>query len=101
MAHRFTYQYSTLVSSNTGKGNVNREAQPGYHLPQSRRLIRLITLLPGTITEDICVTLEIVDLDAKPYYDAVSYVWGSEADPVRISIGHKWCINVTQNLAAA
>lgn len=41
---------------------------------------RLISLLPGTFEDPIVCGLRTSDLEHKPSYEAVSYVWGSEND---------------------
>ncbi|KAL8994655.1 MAG: hypothetical protein Q9169_005435 [Polycauliona sp. 2 TL-2023] len=70
---------------------------------------RLLTLLPGSVDDEIHVSLRIISLAEKPEYEALSYAWGSTENPVRISVdvprymvsvpgGH---LDVTQNLAVA
>jgi hypothetical protein len=62
--------------------------------------IRLITLMPGTGHEQLKCTLNKVTLDESLKYEAISYVWGDEANPVSIvcgDFGRTFCI--TQNLA--
>jgi hypothetical protein len=46
------------------------------------RSIRLLTILPGKPGDVIECSLEVVNLDKKPRYNALSYVWGPQ---VRLS----------------
>ena len=57
-------------------------------LNESASEIRLMTLLPGQIEDDISITMETVILTKEdtPQYEALSYVWGSEEDPVDILV---------------
>ncbi len=50
--------------------------------------IRLMTLLPGKLQDDIIITLETVTLirDHVPHYEALSYVWGSPKHSRKIFI---------------
>ncbi|KAH7356432.1 heterokaryon incompatibility protein-domain-containing protein, partial [Rhexocercosporidium sp. MPI-PUGE-AT-0058] len=60
----------------------------------------LLSILPekrGTIIE---CTLEVVNLDVKPAYEALSYVWGPINPPVTI-LCNKHPVEVTPNLGAA
>jgi hypothetical protein len=47
-------------------------------LRHDRNEIRIIRLLPGDLEEKVECTLEVVSLDDKPLFKAVSYVWGQE-----------------------
>lgn len=51
-------------------------------LDMTTKQIRVITVLPGArhgghLGSSIQCRLHIVDLDAKPYYEALSYEWGA------------------------
>ena len=88
-------------------------------LDESASEIRLMTLLPGRFEDDIFITMETVGLTKEhvPQYEALSYVWGSKENPVKISIearkpersgpfssldlSRRRTISVTQNLATA
>ncbi|PMD34559.1 HET-domain-containing protein [Hyaloscypha variabilis F] len=67
--------------------------------------IRILRLLPGTLSADIRVCLETTRLaqDFVPDFEALSYAWGSTEDPVEISIGESGTctLAVTRNLAEA
>ncbi|KAI1769880.1 heterokaryon incompatibility protein-domain-containing protein [Hypoxylon cercidicola] len=78
--------------------------------------IRVLTLYPGESSDDIQVALHHVHFreDTPPVFEALSYVWGSPANPVSIAIkktvlgsglalGHdRGCtLMVTQNLGVA
>ncbi|KAG4443700.1 hypothetical protein IFR05_000789 [Cadophora sp. M221] len=64
------------------------------------KLIRILTILPGEIGDIIECTLEVVNLDEKPDYEALSYCWGRTSPPVTV-ICNKQCVSVTPNLGAA
>jgi len=49
-------------------------------LDREKKQIRLLLLLPGEFKDPICCNLLIAHLDEKPYYKALSYVWG---DPIK------------------
>jgi len=72
-------------------------------LPEGGRYTRLLRLSPGDFSDDLHVELEQVPLDGTSSYEALSYVWGSTADPVSILVGssREHTISVTQNLATA
>ena len=72
-------------------------------LPEAGKHTRLLRLSPGGFLDDLHVELEQVLLDGTPNYEALSYVWGSPADPVPILVGpsREHTISVTQNLATA
>ena len=71
-------------------------------LQASSEEIRLLTLLPGPFGTAIQCELHTTNLnkDSPPRYEALSYAWGSEEDPVIIYI-EKGTLPVTQNLAGA
>ena len=50
--------------------------------------IRLLTLLPGRFEDDIFITMETVVLTKEhtPQYEALSYVWSPEENPIDISV---------------
>jgi hypothetical protein len=81
------------------------EAYQYTHLKEELHEIRLLTLLPGTVSSDIRLCLDITPLTADnvPEFEAVSYAWGSACDPVNIFVGKiGWkTLPVTQNLAEA
>jgi len=62
--------------------------------------VRIITLQPGIRRERLTCTLDEVVLDDKPYYEAISYVWGDPSNPTSIVCDNR-SLCVTQNLAAA
>ncbi|KAL2203445.1 hypothetical protein CC79DRAFT_1279122, partial [Sarocladium strictum] len=55
MALSASYKYQTLTAPND---------------------IRLLDILPGRSGEPLCISLRIVNLDTRPDYEALSYVWG-------------------------
>jgi len=66
--------------------------------------IRLLTILPGNHDDTIELKLEIADLDQKPNYHALSYVWNPPAlhdSPLAKVICNGIFVEVTPNLGAA
>jgi hypothetical protein len=55
-------------------------------LPTSGPRTRLISLLPGEGTSPIVCQMLTVDLNTKPRYEALSYVWGSVDDSNKCGI---------------
>ena len=49
---------------------------PFTHTPIQGRTIRLLNLLPGQDEDPVECELFTADLDSKPSYEALSYVWG-------------------------
>ncbi|PVH75349.1 HET-domain-containing protein, partial [Cadophora sp. DSE1049] len=62
--------------------------------------IRLMTILPGQANEDIRIKLNVVSLDDKPYFEALSYVWGDPKVTEDIKL-NGWIFPITTNLRAA
>jgi hypothetical protein len=72
------------------------------YTPLAPNSIRTLTLLPGTGREQLKFTLNEVDLNDHPAYEAISYVWGDEVEPYPIFCdGQDRSLPITQNLAAA
>lgn len=67
--------------------------------------IRLLSLLPGSSSEETIISIETVPLgkNSWPQYEALSYTWGSSDDRVPLSIGalRNETLDITQNLATA
>ncbi|KAI1298083.1 heterokaryon incompatibility protein-domain-containing protein [Xylaria venustula] len=55
-------------------------------LTPSKKQIRLLTLLKGEWDDKIKCKLDVVSLNDKPQYEALSYVWGSQTDLVDIDV---------------
>jgi hypothetical protein len=74
-------------------------------LSQARREIRLLHLIPGKPFARIAVALETVVLKGlgNPYYEALSYTWGSAKNPAEILVERSFrrTIKVTRNLYEA
>jgi Heterokaryon incompatibility protein (HET) len=84
----------------------NRTAPYSYiPLNKSAREVRLLTLLPGNLGEDIHVQLFAQTLTQKltPRYEALSYAWGTAENPVNIYVGNSknYVLSVSKNLACA
>ncbi|KAE9370097.1 HET-domain-containing protein, partial [Stipitochalara longipes BDJ] len=62
--------------------------------------IRLLTLHPGTPSAGISTSLSLVNLQDYPYYEALSYVWGSPNPRKPITLSGR-SFTVTENLYAA
>src|SRR5436305_9826776 len=69
-------------------------------LDPTRNSIRTLQLLPGRWIDDICCNVQTVSLDDSPYFDALSYVWGSPDDTAPIKVNGS-CFHATKNLIAA
>ena len=55
----------------------------------------------GEKSDRLCGKLKVVDLNAKPIYDALSYVWGCP-DPIdTVILGQNKCTRVAENLRKA
>ncbi|PVH81056.1 HET-domain-containing protein, partial [Cadophora sp. DSE1049] len=67
--------------------------------------IRLLQLLPASISPDIRASITITPFEdgTLPQYEALSYTWGSMEDPQEISVGTgaSHTLTVTRNLAEA
>jgi hypothetical protein len=61
------------------------------------REIRLVVLKVSHSEGQVLAFLNIVSLDSEPYYEAISYVWGTPVtQPPSCSMGVGW--HVTSNL---
>ena len=69
-------------------------------LNDDRKEIRLLTLHEGCFEADIDISIHTVPLDPDnpPTYEALSYVWGPQENPIDIHVGLQ-SLTVTQNLA--
>lgn len=68
--------------------------------PLGPNSIRLISIVPGFSSETIRCSLNAVDMNQAPTYDALSYVWGTELSDEPITCNGKKII-VTKNLINA
>jgi hypothetical protein len=77
---------------------------PNYpYIPALRkelREIRLLRLLPGPPNAKICCEVDVVSLNDKLVYEALSYVWGNAGETRNISLGG-YAFGVTVNLEQA
>ena len=71
-------------------------------LKEELKEIRLLTLHNDNFDEDLRISIEIVRLtsDNPPIFEALSYVWGSEDNPVDIKVESD-ILSITKNLAEA
>lgn len=67
--------------------------------------VRLMTLLPGEPASELRMLLSNVTFDTRPppFYEAMSYAWGSTETPAFVTVGESGSttVAVTQNLAIA
>jgi hypothetical protein len=67
----------------------------------NHRSIRLLDIAPGQATDPVRANLLILDdLYEGAEFEALSYVWGTQDDPVDI-ICNKEAVSVTKNLNSA
>jgi hypothetical protein len=63
------------VTSNTPKDEAISQLKHQYEaLPQS--CIRILTVQPGSPQDELVGKLEVFNLDSRPLYEPISYVWG-------------------------
>lgn len=62
--------------------------------------IRIVNLYPGKGDEILRCSIQVVYLDDRPSYEALSYVWGSTTPKRRLQLDNKW-LSITTNLSAA
>lgn len=71
-------------------------------LDAARRDIRLLALLPGRMNDELQANLYTVTTEGHPpYYEALSYTWGSGSEHRTILVNHKYQIGITNNLFRA
>jgi hypothetical protein len=74
----------------TSGDNFEMPDAPLYSQLPHQRAIRLLRIKSGTGDDVIQITLETFDLDSKTQFTALSYVWGDEKSPCKITCdGHK------------
>ncbi|KAI0133042.1 HET-domain-containing protein [Hypoxylon sp. NC0597] len=66
-------------------------------LSEAGRQIRLLTIRPGAWSDMIECSLHITNLDDRPHYEALSYVWGDANKKIPISLDNQ-TFEVTENL---
>ena len=67
----------------------NTAKRPASYQPLRGHLgeFRIFKLLPGSWLDQICCEIHVVLLDARPEYEAVSYVWGNCSLKGQIRLG--------------
>lgn len=68
--------------------------------PLGEKQIRLIRLQPGAFGQPLICSLDAIELDNPPSYEALSYVWGSEEKGETAQV-NKQDIHITENLHVA
>src|SRR5689334_5232946 len=88
-------------SASPPKRPPRQTLKPYHYKPlHSKNSTRLLTLYAGSHEDPLCGKLDIVDLDTRPAYEAISYVWGKEKFVGAISIEGTKC-SITANLTDA
>jgi hypothetical protein len=91
MAHR------SLIGPNK---QAVQPVQPVYSRRPKHRYIKILTILPGRFGDITQCKLEIVNLDNKPLYKALSYLWGATSPPAKIQCDNQ-IPEVTPNLGGS
>ena len=92
-----------LYQSSAAKHSLPSQFPYQYtRLKDNRKEIRLLTLHEGDFEADLNISIHTAPLtpDNIPTYEALSYVWGSQENPIDIHVGLH-TLAVTQNLAEA
>src|SRR5436305_12863464 len=79
------------------------ELYKSFPLPPNSKYIRLLEIHPDLCLEGggrIKANLHVVDLEERPSFAALSYVWGSDVKPRTIACG-AFTVNVTENCHSA
>jgi len=96
-------QHEAGVVATTGSviASGSRNAYRDVPLRAGKRDIRFLRLQPGSCRSAIQGTLEVVSLDSRPRYEALSYTWGirSENRSIQLNGGHQ--LPITDNLFRA
>lgn len=95
--------------STTSQAQSNTDDKPDAYQYESiidaTHEIRLMTLFAGEFSDPIYITLAKTPFtqDDIPIYEALSYTWGSQIDPVEICVGEspRNRLHITKNLAEA
>ncbi|KAF9639192.1 hypothetical protein BFW01_g10089 [Lasiodiplodia theobromae] len=83
-----------------GTIHISEKAYQYPHLDPSRREIRLLSLLPGQLSDEIVCELAVFSLFEEPKYEALSYVWGDPSNPHHVTLNDA-DFSVTANLYTA
>jgi hypothetical protein len=89
---------------NRAQQRRGRNAYQYLPLNEDEKTIRLVTLDAGSFSDRIRVSLHTAVLsdESIPVYEALSYTWGSQKDPIDILVGpEENYLAVTRNLAKA
>lgn len=65
------------------------------------REVRILHLEPGSFTDDIEIRLEVVSIENQPYYEALSYVWGTKKSPRKVLVDDTHKVEIIENLDCA
>jgi hypothetical protein len=68
------YFFAAAVAQTAAK--ISKSVYDRVPLSRNKEEIRLLTIEPGETTDPLACTLQKTSLDDKPYYSAISYVWG-------------------------
>jgi hypothetical protein len=98
-----SFDFNKEDTNNDKNGYATTDPKRYTYLPSRNNYsIRLLTLFPSSDGPLLCCTLEEVEMDHSPYYEAISYVWGDNHTPASIvcdSEGNKaWGFGITWEL---
>jgi hypothetical protein len=100
----FLCRFRMMAAATTAKDKINvSELYKSFPLPPSSKYIRLLEVQPDVCLEGsgpIKVNLHIADLEERPSFSALSYVWGSDVKPRTITCG-AFAVTVTENCHSA
>lgn len=85
------------------ENHENTESGPPFvydSLPDSRKHIRLLQILPGTPQDDVRCFMYPIALENCPEYEALSYCWGNTTDLTPILI-NEHSLDITRSLRSA
>ncbi|KAH7363698.1 heterokaryon incompatibility protein-domain-containing protein [Pyrenochaeta sp. MPI-SDFR-AT-0127] len=81
--------------------SIEFHCEPHTYEPlQTSKHIRLLRLAPGELCSPLYCTLEQVNLDDRPWFQALSYAWGDANDVFKMKCDDKE-ISITRNLYEA
>lgn len=81
--------------------NDTTGALPYSSLSLDYGMIRLLYLQPGRDGDDIRIQLKPMALEFPLFYEALSYVWGTELAPLPVLVNDTHCLAITKNLDCA
>jgi Heterokaryon incompatibility protein (HET) len=93
-----------MAAATTTKDELNvSELYKSFPLPPNSKYIRLLEVHPDLCPEGsgpIKANLHVTDLEERPSFSALSYVWGNDVKPHTITCG-AFTVEVTENCHSA